>query len=113
MTELNTTDTVELFAAVQKAFDGRFDLDQLIASSEIRALFLVRDIFLKRRVALRIHFEEGNRGVDERRAGAERRDDSRHPYNPGGQRRGTGRPEDETRRRTIERREGGDRRAVG
>ncbi len=48
----------------------------------------------------------------ERRFGGERRDNNRHPHNPDGQRRGTDRPGDATRR-MVERRTSSDRRASG
>ena len=54
-----TENEADLFARVQAAFEGRYDLEQLIASSPIRALFLVRDVVLKRQEALRINFESG------------------------------------------------------
>lgn len=52
------------------------------------------------------------RDLAERRMGADRRDDHRHPYHPEGQRRGTDRPEDLVRRATVDRRVSDDRRAV-
>lgn len=52
------TQTAELFDTVQSLFAGRFELDRLVASSRIRALFLARDTYLEREVALRLHFAE-------------------------------------------------------
>lgn len=47
-------DPVSLFAEVEERFHDHFDILQLVAASPERALFLVRDKTLKRRVALRI-----------------------------------------------------------
>ncbi len=46
------------------------------------------------------------RDLIERRRGVERRNENHHPHNPGGQRRGTDRPEDASRCTTSERRSG-------
>ena len=46
----------------------------------------------------------------ERRDGGDRRDETRHTYNPRGNRRGTDRPGESLRRRIVERRGAGDRR---
>jgi serine/threonine protein kinase len=54
--------TVELFDLAARAFPGRLDVEQLVAASDERALFLCRDVVLKRRVALRIHLTAGTPG---------------------------------------------------
>lgn len=51
----------DLFERVQQVFTGRFELRQLVASSEVRSLFLARDVVLNRHVALRIHTEPNSR----------------------------------------------------
>lgn len=61
---LNTTPPLtaaDWFERVQQVFVGRFELRQLVASSQVRTLFLARDVVLKRHVALRIHTEPMSR----------------------------------------------------
>jgi serine/threonine protein kinase len=48
-------DQVDLFRRAAEEFGGSHEILQLVAASPERALFLTRDIHLKRRVALRVH----------------------------------------------------------
>ncbi|MBI2535998.1 MAG: hypothetical protein HYW06_03315 [Gemmatimonadetes bacterium] len=44
---------VELFQQAEELFEGGYAPERLVAASEERALFVARDLVLKRRVALR------------------------------------------------------------
>lgn len=59
--ESTLTSEADLFLEVEAAFEGRWEPMRLIASSPVRALFLARDVVLKREIALRIHFALGRR----------------------------------------------------
>jgi serine/threonine protein kinase len=48
-------DAVGLFDRASAVFSDLVEVEQLVAASPVRALFVARDIVLKRRVALRIH----------------------------------------------------------
>ncbi len=50
-------DAVKLFGQVADLFQGVFEPLQIIAASEERALFVARDLVLRRRVALRVHLD--------------------------------------------------------
>ncbi|MBI4420595.1 MAG: serine/threonine protein kinase [Gemmatimonadetes bacterium] len=50
-------DAAGLFALAERSFPDLFAIEQLVAASDERALFLVQDRVLKRRVALRIHLK--------------------------------------------------------
>src|SRR5262245_30949961 len=54
--------TADLFDLAARAFQGRLEVEQVIAASDERALFLCRDVVLRRRVALRIHLMPGTAG---------------------------------------------------
>ena len=53
---------VELFQQAEEVFRGVYAPERLVAASPHRALFLARDLVLKRRVALRAHFTPETRG---------------------------------------------------
>ena len=53
---------VELFQQAEELFQGAYAPERLVAASLHRALFLARDLVLKRRVALRVHFTPETRG---------------------------------------------------
>jgi serine/threonine-protein kinase len=55
-------DPVELFRQAEDLFQGAYAPERLVAASLHRALFLARDLVLKRRVALRVHFTPETRG---------------------------------------------------
>jgi eukaryotic-like serine/threonine-protein kinase len=57
-----TIDQAALFANAQVLFQDRFILDQLVAASYARALFLARDPILKRAVAVRVHLDPTGAG---------------------------------------------------
>jgi len=57
-----TVDPVTLFANAQTVFQDRFALEQLVAASYSRALFLAKDPILKRQVAVRIHLDPDGPG---------------------------------------------------
>ncbi len=50
-------DAVDLFARVQQAFEDVVEVKRLVAASELRALFVVRDAVLRREVSLRVHLQ--------------------------------------------------------
>jgi len=52
----------ELFDLAEHTFRGLYEMQQLVSTSDERALFLARDLVLKRRVALRIHLRPGTPG---------------------------------------------------
>ena len=51
----------DVFTSAQSVFQGRFELEQAVAGSRDRVLFVARDLVLKRRVALRVHLTPGGR----------------------------------------------------
>ncbi len=53
---------VELFQQAEELFEGSYQPEQLVAASEERALFVARDLVLKRRVALRVHCQPESPG---------------------------------------------------
>jgi serine/threonine-protein kinase len=53
---------VELFQQAEDLFEGEYAPERLVAASDERALFVARDVVLKRRVALRGHFAPETRG---------------------------------------------------
>ncbi|OGU34433.1 MAG: hypothetical protein A3K13_01710 [Gemmatimonadetes bacterium RIFCSPLOWO2_12_FULL_68_9] len=53
---------VELFQQAEELFEGVYAPERLVAASDERALFVARDLVLKRRVALRAHFAPDTRG---------------------------------------------------
>jgi serine/threonine-protein kinase len=53
---------VELFQQAEELFGESYQLEQLVAASEERALFVARDLVLKRRVALRVHCQPESPG---------------------------------------------------
>jgi serine/threonine-protein kinase len=53
---------VELFQQAEEVFEGVYQPEQLVAASQERALFVARDLVLKRRVALRIHYRPESPG---------------------------------------------------
>jgi serine/threonine-protein kinase len=55
-------DPAELFRQAEDLFQGVYAPERLVAASPHRALFLARDLVLKRRVALRVHFTPQTRG---------------------------------------------------
>jgi serine/threonine protein kinase len=55
-------DPVALFRQAERLFEGIFVPEQLVAVWDERALFLARDVVLKRRVALRVHLLPETRG---------------------------------------------------
>ena len=59
--DLSTQAVADIFDAVQERFRGTFELQQLIAASEVRILFMARDSVLKRRVGLRVHTKPNSR----------------------------------------------------
>ncbi len=66
--EASAVDEVSLFQRVEQAFRDRLVLERLVSASPTRALFVAVDVFLKRRVALRVHLdpETKSRGWFER-----------------------------------------------
>ncbi len=54
-------DLTQLFLDVQRVFEGRFELERVVAGSSTRVLFVARDMVLKRRSALRLHLIPGGR----------------------------------------------------
>ncbi len=48
-------DHAELFARVEQEFQDRYIIERFVAASFSRALFVARDVVLKRRIALRLH----------------------------------------------------------
>jgi serine/threonine-protein kinase len=54
--------TADLFDLAAQSFQGRLEVEQLVAASDERALYLCRDAVLKRRVALRLHLAAGTPG---------------------------------------------------
>ncbi|MGD2136188.1 MAG: serine/threonine-protein kinase [Gemmatimonadales bacterium] len=48
-------DAVALFKRAEELFADGFTLERLVAASPVRALFVARDVVLKRRVGLRVH----------------------------------------------------------
>jgi serine/threonine protein kinase len=50
-----SVDQVGLFESAQRNFLGTLEILQLVAASPKRALFMARDVMLKRRVVLRVH----------------------------------------------------------
>ncbi len=52
-------DLTQLFLDVQRVFEGRFELERVVAGSPSRVLFVARDVVLKRRSALRLHLLPG------------------------------------------------------
>jgi serine/threonine-protein kinase len=57
-----SVDPTELLAMAQDVFTGMFQLEQLVAADDRRALFVARHDVLERRVALRVHFRPGTPG---------------------------------------------------
>jgi serine/threonine-protein kinase len=55
-------DPAELVRQAEQAFDGVMLIDQLVAATDDRALFVAWDIVLKRRVALRVHLRPDTKG---------------------------------------------------
>ncbi len=53
------TDPSALFSLVEQSLVDLFEIERLVATSDERALFLVRDRVLKRRVALRVQYRPG------------------------------------------------------
>jgi len=53
---------VELFQQAEELFEGVYAPERLVAASDERALFVARDLVLRRRVALRAHFTPQTRG---------------------------------------------------
>ncbi|MDH5805988.1 MAG: serine/threonine-protein kinase, partial [Gemmatimonadota bacterium] len=51
----NPINLANLFKQAQEAFADQFNLEQVVAGSDTRVLFVARDRVLKRKVALRIH----------------------------------------------------------
>jgi eukaryotic-like serine/threonine-protein kinase len=83
-----TADDAQLFRRAEQALGHRYRLDNMIAASRERVLFLASDLTLKRRVALRIHFypDDALRGWFLREAEALGRLDHpaiRHVYDAG------------------------------
>ena len=54
-----TIDRAELFRTAEARFATHFQLERLVAADEVRALFVARHNVLKRRMALRVHFQPG------------------------------------------------------
>jgi serine/threonine-protein kinase len=59
--DLSTQPVADIFGAVQERFRDAFELQELIAASEFRILFMARDPVLKRRVGLRVHTQPNSR----------------------------------------------------
>jgi len=57
-----SVDAAALFRAAEAVFSGLFQLEQLVAANENRALFVVRHLVLDRRAALRVHLRPGTPG---------------------------------------------------
>lgn len=55
-------DPAELRRLAQEAFEGSLLIDELVAATDERALFVVWDSILKRRVALRVHLRPDTQG---------------------------------------------------
>src|SRR5690242_1703887 len=56
-----TLDSASIFSLVQRALKENFALEQVVAHTGERILFAARDLFLKRRVALRVQLRHGTR----------------------------------------------------
>ncbi len=52
-------DLTRLFSDAQRVFDGRFELERVVAGSPSRVLFVAHDVVLNRRSALRLHLVPG------------------------------------------------------
>ncbi|MDH3495530.1 MAG: serine/threonine-protein kinase [Gemmatimonadota bacterium] len=57
-----SVDAAALQREAEHVFAGMFELEQLVAANEFRALFVARHVVLERRVALRVHFEPDTPG---------------------------------------------------
>src|SRR5512134_1136463 len=57
-----TVDPTELLAMAQDVFTGMFQLQEVVAADDHRALFVARHRVLERRVALRVHFRPDTPG---------------------------------------------------
>ncbi len=53
---------VELFQQAEELLEGAYTPERLVAASAERALFVARDLVLKRRVALRAHYQPETKG---------------------------------------------------
>lgn len=56
-----TVDATQLVERAERLFSEQFKIKRLVAASERRALFVVRDEILKRDAALRVHLQPGTR----------------------------------------------------
>ncbi len=55
-------DAAYLFARAEETFSDLFEIERVVAATDIRALFVARHTVLKRRVALRVHFQPNSQG---------------------------------------------------
>ncbi len=53
---------VELFQQAEDLLEGAYAPERLVAASDERALFVARDLVLRRRVALRVHYQPATKG---------------------------------------------------
>lgn len=55
-------DPADLFRQAAEIFAGSLEIERVVAATDDRALFVTRDVVLKRRVALRVHRRPGTTG---------------------------------------------------
>jgi serine/threonine protein kinase len=57
-----SVDVPALFRMAQEVFTGMFQLEELVAADDVRALFTARHVVLQRRVAVRVHLQPNTTG---------------------------------------------------